>query len=347
MRKMRTKFMNIAVGVLVLMALIPIAGLTFQKYETYADREFLVPPTSLTKLPDSRVFVECAGSGRPIIFVNGMGLVAQSWERVRHGIGERYRTCIYDRAGNGYSEPAPSPRDVTASVRELRNLIEAKQIETPVILVGHSYGGLIARVFTQEYPNLVSAILLVDSAHEDMGERFPAEFQEGFKQQLKGFGLLATLNRFGVGRLIGVQDQFTGGLDGTAYKRARAHYTSVSHMEGSSAEAESWPASAAVARRVDVIPVPMTVLAVDGWPQKMMPSWTVMQQDLARKSAVGRFVLVKGADHFSILQTQRFSDVVVGELLALAETSGRSPGDIAAKKATPHTGANTTAQSNR
>ncbi len=309
-------------GVLVALALVAgilTVGFMYQRMGLLADREVLTPPDQLTQLTTHRVYVDCSGEGPTVIFINGLGVVAQSWDRIRREVGSRYRTCIYDRAGNGYSDPAMLPRDVEASVRELEELLEATGTRTPVILVAHSYGGLIARVFAHKNPGKVAGIISVDSSHEDMGERFPPEIQTQFKQQLQAFGLVSLLNRFGIGRLVGIHDQFATGLEGEAYERARAHYLTTAHMLAAAAEAKSWPVSAHIARRIEEIPVPMTVIAVDKWPAEMVPSWIAMQQELASRSVRGKYILAAGADHFGILQSKEYAPLVTREILALAE----------------------------
>jgi pimeloyl-ACP methyl ester carboxylesterase len=76
------------------------------------------------------------------------------------------RTCSYDRAGLGWSEPGPAPRTITQEVFELHNLLEAAKVPGPYVLVGHSIGGLLVRLYTEEYGSDVIALVLVDPAHE-------------------------------------------------------------------------------------------------------------------------------------------------------------------------------------
>lgn len=78
---------------------------------------------------------------------------------------------MYDRAGLGWSDPAPGLP--TATAHELHTLLGNAGIRSPFVLVGHSLGGLVARVFTHLYPTEVAAVGLVDSSHPDEPQRLP------------------------------------------------------------------------------------------------------------------------------------------------------------------------------
>jgi pimeloyl-ACP methyl ester carboxylesterase len=93
-------------------------------------------------------------------------------------IAKTSTVCIYGRRGTGGSDPLPidSVRTVRDQVEDLDGLITELDLETPVILVGHSLGGWNIRVYTDEYPERVAGLVLVDATHPDMVEL------EGFVQ---------------------------------------------------------------------------------------------------------------------------------------------------------------------
>ena len=80
-------------------------------------------------------------------------------------IAEFTRVCIYDRAGIGQSEPAPAGerRTPRTQVRELHELLRAAGVAPPYVVVGHSWGGFLARLFAHDYPNDTVGIVLVDA----------------------------------------------------------------------------------------------------------------------------------------------------------------------------------------
>jgi len=77
------------------------------------------------------------------------------------------RACSYDRAGLAWSDPGPTPRTMLQDAYELHALLRAARVKPPYVLVGHSVGGLIARVYAERYPKEAAGMVLVDPTHED------------------------------------------------------------------------------------------------------------------------------------------------------------------------------------
>jgi pimeloyl-ACP methyl ester carboxylesterase len=111
------------------------------------------------------------------------------------------RVVAYDRAGFGWSDPGPEPRDALQNVRELHSALAKADIPGPYVLVGHSYGGAVARVFIAEHPDEVAGIVLVDPRHPDQDTRFPPEAQAKSQSEEEMIAMLRVLARFGVMRL--------------------------------------------------------------------------------------------------------------------------------------------------
>lgn len=115
-----------------------------------------------------KLFGKCSVKGAPsVIFIAGLGDSCDTWHVVQDRISQITSTLSYDRAGVGRSEAAVSvPRTCDDLVQELSTLLSSVPVKPPYILVGHSFGGLIARLFESRYPPLVSGIVLVDAAPE-------------------------------------------------------------------------------------------------------------------------------------------------------------------------------------
>jgi len=86
---------------------------------------------------------------------------------VQPGISRFARVCSYDRAGFAWSDPGPTPRTMKQEAFELHTLLNAAHIKGPYVLVGHSLGGLVARVYASQYKQDVAGVMLIDSTHED------------------------------------------------------------------------------------------------------------------------------------------------------------------------------------
>jgi len=118
-----------------------------------------------------RQWLHCRGSGAvTVVVVAGLGSGASSWSGVRPSLERITRTCVYDRPGLGRS---PARTDATRVVdaglhaRELAALLAAAGERGPFVVVGHSYGGLIARAFVHDYRSRVRGLLLAESVTPD------------------------------------------------------------------------------------------------------------------------------------------------------------------------------------
>ncbi|MEE4161824.1 MAG: alpha/beta hydrolase [Woeseiaceae bacterium] len=120
---------------------------------------------------DYRLAYVCAGTGSPAIFLETpSGLTAeQSFGLIFDQIAATNKVCRFDRLGMGDSDPVPRGLNQTASdyAHELAELIELKSAGDDIVLVGYSFGGLVARYFAAYSPEHVKGILLIDAAHED------------------------------------------------------------------------------------------------------------------------------------------------------------------------------------
>lgn len=104
----------------------------------------------------------------PVVFESGLGLSRLLWANVTHLLAKTgYRTISYDRSGLGRS-PAATERSLEALVADLEQVVRAYAPQGAII-VGHSYGGIMARLLTARQPQLVKALVLVDPSSEFVG----------------------------------------------------------------------------------------------------------------------------------------------------------------------------------
>ena len=100
------------------------------------------------------------------------------WEPVQDAIARFARVVSYDRAGLGWSERSPRARTAPEMADELAGLLAAAAVPAPYVLVGHSVGGTIVRVFAHRHRDLVAGMVLLDASHEDQFERAPAALRD-------------------------------------------------------------------------------------------------------------------------------------------------------------------------
>jgi|SRR6185312_6684292 len=110
-----------------------------------------------------RLHVQVAGKGGSVVVLEaGIAASSISWALVAPRLANFTTVVSYDRAGFGWSEPAPHGSTALDAARDLALLMDRLAIREPVVLVGHSFGGLVARVFQQRYSERIAGLVLVD-----------------------------------------------------------------------------------------------------------------------------------------------------------------------------------------
>ena len=140
-----------------------------------------------------RLHVSCSGmnfEGSPtVVLESGAGNDSSVWNRVLPEVAKFTRVCSYDRAGLGSSDPVPVLRTIVALTEDLHSLLVNAKVTGPYILVGHSLGGILVRLYASYYPAEVVGMILVDSAHEDEPDRglalIPPDTLKEMLRQLK------------------------------------------------------------------------------------------------------------------------------------------------------------------
>lgn len=123
---------------------------------------------SKINIGNRELFFSLAGFGAPtVIFEAGLGDTSETWAQIQPSVAQLTQTISYDRAGLGQSESAPKPRTCQDMVDDLSALLKNAQISPPYILVGHSFGGMLVRLFASQRSKDVTGMVLVDGTHED------------------------------------------------------------------------------------------------------------------------------------------------------------------------------------
>jgi pimeloyl-ACP methyl ester carboxylesterase len=122
------------------------------------------------------LYIQCKGSGSPtVVLDSGLDDDHEIWGPIEPALARKTRTCSYDRSGVGDSDVRPSePVSVPAEqvVDELDELLDKAEVEAPYVLVGHSLGGLNARLHAARHPDDLAGIVFVDPTS-------PSYFEDG------------------------------------------------------------------------------------------------------------------------------------------------------------------------
>lgn len=129
-----------------------------------------------------KMYMECRGTGSPVVvLVAGLKGSTEDWKSAKRseptvfsGVSNGTRVCAYDRPGTpvgekpSRSDPVPQPTTAADAVADLHALLNVSGEAGPYVLVGHSYGGLVVRLYASTYPKEVSGLVLVDALAEGL-----------------------------------------------------------------------------------------------------------------------------------------------------------------------------------
>ena len=157
--------------------LLYILFLTFFTFATVnaSDDEPFRPPGRFVNIGFQTMYIDCVGNKSPTILIDvGIAGSSASWYKIAQTLSNNVRTCLYDRAGYGWSDPGRGERTTATIVHELNLLINKAEIPGPFVLVGHSFGGFTARYLAAKFPKNVVGLVLVDSSHPEQIYRLSA-----------------------------------------------------------------------------------------------------------------------------------------------------------------------------
>lgn len=134
-----------------------------------------------------KLHISCLGEGSPTVMVlAGSGVPSVYYWLIQNEAASTTRVCVYDRAGYAWSEEGHGDLSPLGQVEDLKALFSNADIEPPYILAGHSYGGYIARLYAQAYPEEVAGLVMIDSAHEDQWTNYPPSIRKSAEEMYAG-----------------------------------------------------------------------------------------------------------------------------------------------------------------
>ncbi len=328
---------SLLLGLVVLIVAASSAGALYQWIQSRSDAQRFPPPGRLVAVNDLEMHVDCRGSGRPVVIMEaGLTTGSWSWGTVFDAIAEQTEVCAYDRPGMGWSEPLGRLADAGDVARRLHALIRLAGIEGPYVLLGMSAGGVYVREYYRRYPDGVVGMVLIDSSHEQQGDRLPpVEGEEDFARivrvcsWLQPLGLVRALDAMDVM----LENQAPIPEDARALLRSRvdqSHYCAALLDEVRSFEAEvhdpTPPASLG--------DLPLLVFSQGNEPQGSEPFglseaqaraqrkvWDVLQEELAALSTRGERRVAERSGH--VIQLEQ-PEIVIDGVTELLEDLRRA-----------------------
>lgn len=294
-RRGRGCFLWLSLMVVLFLGLM-LAGAIYESMAEAADVRAYPPPGQMVDVGGYHLHLNCRGSGSPTVVIDaGWGDWSAMWSGVQSEVAKTTRVCTYDRAGMGYSEAGPLPRNAAQFAKELHTLLHQAHISGPYVLVGHSMGGLSVRVFAHDYAAEVAGVVLIDSMSPAQFPPSPTDTQPQTASPVPGFSLPVVLARIGLVRLLAGPLGFKPALPAEEQKAFNAFSVTPRSIQAWRDEGAGMPESGAQARAVKSFgDLPLIVLS-RGLDQK--PDWQAMQAELLQLSSHSQQLIADKSDH--------------------------------------------------
>ena len=251
-----------------------------------------------------RLYLACRGTGSPtVVLENGLGEHTPSWAWIVKNVAPDTRVCVYDRAGQGWSESAAGPQDGVQVAADLHTLLDRAAVPGPYVLAGHSVGGTYALIFAARYPRQVAGMVLLDSSTPRQFTALP-DYRATYSTYRRLSALLPPLARVGLLRLVSA-----GAFDGLppqARSQELALAVTASGLSSQLAEWSELPAAFTQAQTLTGLNGKPLIVVTAGRGQQT--GWSAAQDQLARLSTNSLHRVVSGADHTALLYNQTMSE---------------------------------------
>ena len=248
-----------------------------------------------------RLVCEGPQAARPVVWLeSGAFSGAADFAAIQQKLtGRGLRSCAYDRAGMGWSDPGPAPRDGDAITGDLAKLMAASGEPGPYVLVGHSMAGLYLRQFAVQHPDQVVGLVLLDAVTPEMVGQPGARAFVDRMTTVAHVGAVA--GSLGLTKpLYWWADRI--GLPPSGKAEKRRSFISGRQSRGAYAEVQSWRAAAEQASAAGPLDPKWPVAVITAGPSSPeRRGWDDVRQAPARGSRAGMTENVAAADHRTLL----------------------------------------------
>jgi len=257
--------------------------------------------------------VHCTGTGSPtVVLESGLGEMSANWARIAPAVAGTTRVCAYDRAGQGWSDDAGAAQDGRAVAHDLHALLAAAGEAGPIVLVGHSTGGVYAMTYAARYPEEVAGLVLLDASTPYQFD-LPGYAAE-YAMMRRGYAVAQSASRLGIGLLI--PRSMMSNLPDPAGAQVAAFATSPRGARNAHDEISELPAAFEQAKALRSLGhKPLAVLTASGSLHDT-DGWAAAQDRLAALSANASHHTVT-ATHAGVLDDERGAEAAAAAITAV------------------------------
>jgi pimeloyl-ACP methyl ester carboxylesterase len=260
----------------------------------------------------------CKGEGTPAVILQ-VGASAESlwWYRVQNQLAEHTQVCAFDRPGMGWSDPVEGSRDPLTIDAELHALIEQAGISAPYVMAGHSFGGILTRIYAAQYPEEVAGVVLVDTQIVTPKQfASPSDVQQNLAYWDGVYAVTSAIMRVGLMRLTGAAAFQSAGYPPELVPELNALQARNQVIDAYYAEnGPAFPAlQDASADAEDFGDLPVIILWASESPS-LQDRFAADRDEIATYSSNSVTRTVEGADHGTILGRDEYAQQVSAAIL--------------------------------
>ena len=328
------KYFGISVAILIVGFLV-VAQIAYQSIP------YIEAPGKMYSVNGGEIHMYCTGpedDNKPtIIIISGGTTPSFAYFDLQEKLSETVHTCTYDTTGIGWS-PANDNIPHTAKNRsnELHLLLQSAKIDGPIILAGHSLGGIVSLIYSAEHEEQVAGIAFIDSSHYNQFDYFGEEYRDATFNQIEGYlpyvWLIELRSNLGVSKLMSVFDT----------SMSEEHTEEHNMLESIHKQNSPYPAMKSMASNFRLSfeqgkeahynrgDLPIVVLSA-GSPvvsdsqeiegvsaEEFRKGFDILQKDLAGLSTNGKHVIIKDTSHGSIVDSDETAEHILS-LVSLIE----------------------------
>jgi pimeloyl-ACP methyl ester carboxylesterase len=259
--------------------------------------------------PAPPLFADCRGARGPaptVILEAGAFGTSADWDFVLDDLAAGGRVCAYDRSGLGASPPGTGGTDVLARATELNTLLDQLGETAPVILVGHSNGGLYIQAFAALWPARVAGLVYVNAVGTDAAD--DPRLLADLRAERRASNLAVTAGRLGLATLVAAELDAPMELKGEAARRKRHGLLKLGRLKVARDEDRQIIPGLAATRALGEAARHIPTVVIVGAPRPAAPlarAWRTAEIAPAQRADHAWILDAPGASHVSPLVRDR------------------------------------------